>query len=196
MSALQMISLAFSVGVIAWIVYYCHDWRKVGEEIPLCERAKLVGESQSLFDPVPRTELRPGQLTPAQIERAYRQSALGLMIGTFFPLSIKHLDEPVWQERARQAALEVLLAAQAYWRDKGEFPESLDQLVPQYLEVVPLDPCDRSGGRLRYRRDSTTNALVWSVGINGTDEGGVLDLDVKIGGSADVGFVLKVTESK
>ncbi len=32
MSTLQMISLALSVGVIAWIVYYCRDWKKIGKE--------------------------------------------------------------------------------------------------------------------------------------------------------------------
>ena len=160
---------------------------------PLGDRPKLVGQSQFLFASDPNVELQPGQLTPSQIEQAYQQSVLGLIIGKV-TFSIKHLDDAVWNERARQAALEVLLAAQAYRRDKGEFPENIKALVPKYLEAVPLDPCDRNGGRLRYRRDSPMQAVVWSIGSDGNDDRGEVEGDA--GRSADIGFLLKVAEPK
>ena len=85
--------------------------------------------------------------------------------------------------------MEALLAAQAYRRDKGEFPESLEQLVPEYLAAVPLDPCDRHGGRILYRRDEATKAVVWSVSVDGNDDGGVVESET--GQPADVGYILK-----
>ena len=113
---------------------------------------------------------------------------LSIVSKMIFPVT-KQVDDAVQRFRGRQTALEVMLAAQAYRRDKGEFPASLDALVPDYLEAVPLDPCHRSGGRFLYRRDSPTKALVWSVGEDGTDNDGSIESEQ--GRPADVGFELK-----
>ena len=154
---------------------------------PLAQRPKLVSSAAFLFDPDPLVPMKTGQLDPAGIERGLRHSVLRQIVGTF--VTTKSLDDGVWQERARQAGLEALLAVQAFRREKGEFPESLDQLVPEYLEGVQLDPFDPTGGPLHYRRDTATNAVVWSVGKDGNDDGGTVD--DKTNASADVGFVLK-----
>ena len=159
---------------------------------PLAQRQSVVGRGLYLFNLDPAVELKPRQLGPAAIESAHHVSALKYMLVTF--ISVKSLDDMVWNERSRQAALEVTLAAQMFLRDKGEFPESLDQLVPEYLEAVPLDPCDLNGGRLRYRRDDPNKAIVWSIGRDGNDDGG--EVVVQNGVSADVGFVLKEGELK
>ncbi|MBC8116231.1 MAG: hypothetical protein H7062_17730 [Candidatus Saccharimonas sp.] len=159
---------------------------------PLAQRPKPVSSAAFLFDPDPLVPMKTGQLNPAGIERGLQHSALRQIVGTF--ITTKGLDDGVWQERARQAALEALLAVQAFRREKGEFPESLDQLVPEYLGAVQLDPFDPNGGRLHYRRDTATNAVVWSVGKDGNDDGGTVD--DKTNASADVGFTLKVSEPK
>ena len=51
----------------------------------------------------------------------------------------------------------------------GEFPERLDQLVPQQLMTVPIDRF--SGSPLKYRRTADGFEL-YSVGKNETDDGG------------------------
>lgn len=156
---------------------------------PLAERRKLVGSGFAmLFDSDPTVTRAPNELDADQIDRAVQMSILGKLL---LP-SAKHVDNAFLRFRARQAALEVLLAAQAYRRDQGEFPESLNQLVPQYLAVVPLDPSDPNGGRLLYRRDSATSAVVWGVGEDGNDSGGAVDS--KTSRPADVGFVLKSSQ--
>lgn len=160
---------------------------------PLSKRLPVVDLQLTLFEHDASVPMPKGELTAQEINRVWRGSGLS-KLGAGPLRLVRSSWNSALEERARQAALEALLAAQAYRRDTGEFPESLDALVPEYLEAVPLDPCDRSGGRLRYRRDLPTTAVVWSVGIDGNDEGGVLDIDVKTGGSADVGFVLKVGE--
>lgn len=51
----------------------------------------------------------------------------------------------------------------------GRFPESLDQLVPNYLGEVATDPFD--GRPLRFTR-TTDGVVIYSVGENGVDDGG------------------------
>ena len=59
-------------------------------------------------------------------------------------------------------------ALRSFHADKGELPESLGDLVPQYLDKVPRDHFD--GKPLRY---SKSEAKVWCVGKDLIDEGGI-----------------------
>ena len=158
---------------------------------PLALRRKLVGSGFAmLFDIDPTVARAPSELDATQIDRAVKLSIVSKML---LPMP-KQVDDSYLRFLGRQAALVVMLAAQTYRRDKGEFPESLDQLVPKYVGTVPLDPCDHSGGRIRYRRDSPTKAVVWSVGFDGNDNEG--DVQSEQRRPADVGFELKPAESK
>ena len=153
---------------------------------PRAERQKLVGAGMAmLFDLDPNATRLPGELDPAGIDRGLKVSIVCKLLLS----ATKQVDDAVQRFRGRQAALEALLAVQAYRRDKGEFPESLDQLVPEYLAAVPLDPCDLNGGRILYRRDEVTKAVVWSVSVDGNDDGGVVESET--GQPADVGYILK-----
>ena len=153
---------------------------------PLAERQKLVGAGKAmLFDIDTNATRLPGELDPDGIDRGLNVSIICKLLLS----ATKQVDDSVHRFRGRQAALEALLAAQAYRRDKGEFPESLEQLVPEYLAAVPLDPCDRHGGRILYRRDEATKAVVWSVSVDGNDDGGVVESET--GQPADVGYILK-----
>jgi hypothetical protein len=77
-------------------------------------------------------------------------------------------------ERRRLAHVRSMIAAVAAERYRHEhktWPESLDQLTPDLLTEVPLDPFD--GRPLRYRR-TTDGVLIYSVGENLNDDGGKL----------------------
>jgi hypothetical protein len=54
--------------------------------------------------------------------------------------------------------------------ETGEFPDQLEQLMPRYLTRLPLDVL--TGQPLRYRRIDTNRFELYSLGWNGTDEGG------------------------
>ena len=69
--------------------------------------------------------------------------------------------------RVRLLAAE--LAARCYQMDQKKTPDSLEQLVPKYLQRVPLDPF--SGKALVYR-STGTNWLLYSVGEDKIDQGG------------------------
>jgi hypothetical protein len=153
---------------------------------PLAQRRKLVGAGTAmLFDPDPAVPLAPGQLATAAIDGAIRRSSLTRLMVP----GMKQFDDVMLRQSARQAALEALLSIQMYRRDHGELPKSLSDLVPAYLTSIPVDPCSRSGGPLLYRRDESTTGILWSVGEDGSDDGGALESpNAK---SPDVGFAIK-----
>jgi hypothetical protein len=53
----------------------------------------------------------------------------------------------------------------------GEYPEKLEALVPQFLDTIPQDII--GGEPLRYQRRSQGTFVLYSVGWNGRDDGGV-----------------------
>lgn len=53
----------------------------------------------------------------------------------------------------------------------GEYPETLDALVPQFLDAIPHDVI--GGQPLHYHRAADGTFVLYSVGWNGRDDGGV-----------------------
>ncbi len=156
---------------------------------PLALRRKRVGTGPAmLFESDPTVPKLPGQLDAAGIDRGTNLSYVSRQLFMF----TVSCDDALLSQAARQAAIEVVLAAQAYQRDCGEFPEALSLLVPDYLNAVPLDPCDPTGGPLRYRRDDLLNAVVWSVGYDHADGGGEIANANR--SAADMGFALRVVQ--
>jgi hypothetical protein len=73
-------------------------------------------------------------------------------------------------EVAQVRMAETSLAVERYRLANGRLPESLEKLVPAYLPAVPQDPCD--GKLLRFRL-LEKGYLIYSVGKDGMDNGGV-----------------------
>jgi len=63
----------------------------------------------------------------------------------------------------------VLLAARRYAAPHGTFPETLEALVPEFMDKIPTDP--NIDAPLRYEIENGI-AAVYTVGENGADEGG------------------------
>jgi hypothetical protein len=78
------------------------------------------------------------------------------------------------------------LAAERFRLAHGRWPDSLSALVPEFLGEVPTDPFDRQP--LRFRR-CVQGIMIYSVGPDGHDDGGILDRQHSASGS-DVGFQL------
>jgi hypothetical protein len=53
----------------------------------------------------------------------------------------------------------------------GQYPETLEALVPQFAEKLPHDII--GGQPLKYRRTADSQFVLYSVGWNETDDGGV-----------------------
>jgi hypothetical protein len=84
-------------------------------------------------------------------------------------------------------ALRTAVAAERYRLAHGAWPGKLADLVPAYLDAVPLDPID--GAPLRYARHAE-GVTVYSVGLDGTDDGGRIDRKRPRVGGTDVGYRL------
>jgi hypothetical protein len=61
----------------------------------------------------------------------------------------------------------ILMAIKAYKIDTGDYPESLEKLVPQYISELPQDPF--SGDKLKYSKEKK---IIYSVGKDLIDLGG------------------------
>ena len=73
------------------------------------------------------------------------------------------------QSLIRQAA--IACALERYRLANDAYPESLAGLVPRFLDRVPSDVF--AGESFRYRRLGEESFLLYSVGWNGKDDGGV-----------------------
>jgi hypothetical protein len=79
------------------------------------------------------------------------------------------------------------LAMERFHLANGRWPGKLDELVPQYLSNVPVDPYD--GAPLRMSRKGSA-VIVYSISQDKVDQGGVLLANPTSAGS-DIGFILQ-----
>lgn len=74
----------------------------------------------------------------------------------------------------------VVLALEFFRRQHGHCSEELAVLVPDFLPTVSEDTHAPSKTPLRYQRDGDA-ALIYRVGDNGTDDGGLFEKVEEIG---------------
>ena len=88
-------------------------------------------------------------------------------------------------ELANDAIFKTALALRIYQLENGTYPTDLQELVPDLLDAVPIDPHELSGKPLRW--DAARRTL-WSVGEDAVDDGAPEDPDLKFG-TAEAGGV-------
>jgi hypothetical protein len=69
------------------------------------------------------------------------------------------------------AMLLTALALRAFQAENSRVPQTLKELVPSYLSLVPADPFGK-GEALRYVRKGNREYVLYSVGPDGKDDGG------------------------
>lgn len=114
--------------------------------------------------------------TAIQHDQIYAQHAYGWQARIRF-LPIFDFDTERFKRMegvsfAQIRLLECDLAARCFQQQHGAPPERLDELVPGWLPAAPLDPF--SGRPLIYRREAN-GFLIYSVGPDQIDDGGVRD---------------------
>jgi hypothetical protein len=68
-----------------------------------------------------------------------------------------------WQLQRDIASTEVILAMAEYRLDHAAWPETLDQLVPDYLDAVPINPL--TGEPFEYRHEPGEPPSIQSLGV-------------------------------
>jgi hypothetical protein len=129
------------------------------------ELSKEAGEAMSAFpkEEENRSESFKEMLSTLFSENSfYKYLGLEMERNTYFRvLEIKCLD------KFRVEGIACLIALKAYKEENGRLPDSLSELVPEYLPYLPLDPYD--GKPLRYSREKK---IIYCVGKDLRDNGG------------------------
>ena len=85
----------------------------------------------------------------------------------------EYMGSTVIKTLRTEASRRVVVAAVALKRFQlkhGKWPESLEELVPEFFPAVPIDPYD--GKPLRYHPNADGTYLLYCVGPDGVDDGG------------------------
>ncbi|MDZ4402415.1 hypothetical protein [Prosthecobacter sp.] len=89
------------------------------------------------------------------------------------------------QVRARQAM--TAIALERFYLKHSRYPALLDELVPEFLPAVPLDPCD--GKALRYRVNNNGRYTLWSVAFDGKDDAGKVNPTADLSAMKKAGYL-------
>jgi len=93
------------------------------------------------------------------------------VLGPYWAMSLT--DAMYLRQRSYITITQTLIAMKLYQRDIGELPETLDALVPDYLNAVPLD--EYTLEPLKYSRE---RKIIWAVGRDFEDNDGDETRDV------------------
>jgi len=138
--------------------------------------------------------IEAAKLPPMERLKRFRQirdeiqqlSFLHVMIKMTGP-AMTRVAELDLRARAHLDLARTALAIERYRLATGKVPEQLEELVPQYLEQVPVDPFD--GRPIRYRR-TDPGYLLYSVDTDGQDHGGRERSDAQQGEPYDWCFIV------
>jgi hypothetical protein len=134
------------------------EYLDIVDEALLAAKSRAPGRSKALADAA---------------DRAMKARDKSLMRHILSRNALFIIEMAVQKHRVVGAYLGCSRAAVAIERfrlAKGSLPAKLDELVPEFLDSVPLDPFD--GKPLRYSAIDEKSYKVWSIGWDGTDGGG------------------------
>lgn len=106
--------------------------------------------------------------TTAGLSKPY--SPREIMARMLTPAFAKFLTRAV-RSQTLQTSAAIACSVEMHYLKRGRYPDTLDALVPEFLKAIPTDPMDLKP--MRYRRTDSGSFIVWSVGDNGIDDGGV-----------------------
>lgn len=78
--------------------------------------------------------------------------------------------EKVIRVQAYSNAAVLWCAVERYRLKHRRLPDSLEVLAPEFLKNIPIDPV--LGGTMRYVKKEREGYLIYSIGLNGVDDGG------------------------
>jgi hypothetical protein len=136
--------------------------------------ANIVGPLQREIDSF---DLKNHIVQPDKMERASREvqtisshpGPYSFMAAIMLPNFVRAVQTAARNQTLANEAL-IVCALERYRLAHGEYPETLDALAPRFIQGIPRDII--GGQPLKYRREKGEFVL-YSVGWNQTDDGGV-----------------------
>jgi len=127
--------------------------------------------------PLDGFNLEQDVVTPRIFDEASRNLKKSSVHGSPFKLlaaiaipNFSKAEQTIAHNQSMVNEAQIACALERYWLAHGEYPESLDVLLPQFIEKLPHDII--GGQPLHYRRTDGGKFLLYSVGWNETDDGG------------------------
>ena len=114
-----------------WLTFY---------DRPIRDRTPLAAGDLTLFELDRGMPLNLKLPPPADIEKWAKHMGIARTLVALYAESITTFDDAVTREQARQAGMLLAVAIQAFHREHGEFPKTLDLIVDDYLARLPVDP--------------------------------------------------------
>jgi len=144
-----------------WIYQNIVHYRKMNDEIPT-----------SLFDENHLLTPKKADHEARMLEEKFDHPGLFDLFATIaIPNYSKALQTFAYnQTKANEA--QIVCALERFRLARGNYPDTLDALAPQFIEKIPQDII--GGEPLHYRRTDDGNILLYSVGWNEVDDGGVV----------------------
>ena len=99
-------------------------------------------------------------------QKSYSPNPMGRILLLMITTTDSMLLKRKFALQCRFDAARLLIACKLYYRKHGKYPKKLQQLVPEFIDAVPIDPFD--GKPFRY---SYENKIVYSVGPDLKDSG-------------------------
>ncbi|MGD0745120.1 MAG: hypothetical protein ABSA45_08185 [Verrucomicrobiota bacterium] len=130
---------------------------------------------------LPLVDLESRTVSPATVRRSQLEADQQLthhwwpykfVARMLFPAFEKAVEKFAYAQESVDLA-RVAIALERYRLAHGEYPDSLDALAPQLMQKIPHDII--GGGPLHYRRTDDGQFVLYSVGWNETDDGGVVE---------------------
>ncbi len=137
---------------------------KIAAAEDLNQRTALLGQSSTpgflarLREDDARRERLRGPTTPANV---LMQAATP---------DYRKVTDSALRAESTVALTRAVCALERHRLARGQYPETLAELVPAFLAAVPIDVID--GQPLRYRRLADGTFKLYSIGLNGTDDDG------------------------
>lgn len=88
--------------------------------------------------------------------------------------AVRYLYESNHRVSARVRSAIIALASESFRIKNNRWPASVDELAPEYLAQIPLDPYDGVPLRMKSTKDGL---VVYSIGENRMDDGGRLEFN-------------------
>jgi hypothetical protein len=136
---------------------------------------------------LPIGDVRQQTISPTLVKHAdealstMRQTPYS-MLGKMFLFGLKNSPHKFALAQTTVNLARTACALERYRLAHGKYPDALDELAPQFIAKVPHDPI--GGQPLHYRPTDDGQFILYSVGWNEKDDGGVVSLTK--GGSPDV----------
>jgi predicted Zn-ribbon and HTH transcriptional regulator len=130
-------------------------------------REQIKNAESICYNQNSKSEMIKNRFPNNQVSALFRENFVG---ETFAPLLMLQLQVAFNKKCINDiifSTTQTLIAIKAYKNDTGNYPASLNDLVPNYLTSLPQDPFDSKP--LRY---SLSKKIIYSVGPDGQDSGG------------------------